>query len=117
MDKEKLNEIIKKHKKWLNCENGGVRADLSHSDLSHSDLSHIDLSHSDMSHSDLSHSNLRSCNLSHSNLSHSNIDYSCWPLWCMSLDACIDDRIARQLLYHLMRPCLVSPDAAVFGIA
>lgn len=87
MDKEKLNEIIEKHKRWLNGEKDGVRADLSGSDMSHSDLRH-------------------------SNLSGSDIDYACWPLWCGSLDAHIDDRIARQLLYHLMRPCLVSPDVS-----
>ena len=87
MDKEKLNEILEKHKRWLKGENDGVRADLSHSDLSGS-------------------------NLSGSDLSGSNLDYSCWPLWCLSLDAHIDDRIARQLLYHLMRPCLVSPDVS-----
>ena len=97
MDKARLNEILEKHKKWLNFENDGVRADLSHSDMSHSNLSH---------------SNLNKSDLSHSNLSHSNIDYSCWPLWCGSLDVHIDDRIARQLLYHLMRPCLVSPDVS-----
>lgn len=87
MDKARLNEILEKHKKWLNGEKDGVRADLRHSDLSQIDLSGSDLS-------------------------HSNIDHSCWPLWCGSLDVHIDDRIARQLLYHLMRPCLVSPDVS-----
>lgn len=117
MDRARLNEILEKHKKWLNFENDGVRADLSHSDLSQSDLSYSDMSHSnmrhsDMSHSDMSRSNLLGSNLRGSNLSHSNIDYSCWPLWCGSLDVHIDVRIARQLLYHLMRPCLVSPDVS-----
>ena len=87
MDRARLNEILEKHKKWLNGEKDGVRADLRHSDLNHIDLSGIDLS-------------------------HSNIDYSCWPLWCGSLNVHIDDRIARQLLYHLMRPCLVSPNVS-----
>ena len=77
MDRKTLDEILEKHRKWLNDEEGGVQADLHGSDL-------------------------RGINL----------DYSCWPLWCGSLDAHIDDRIARQLLYHLMRPCLVSPDVS-----
>ena len=94
MDKEKLNEIIEKHRRWINGEKNGVRADLVGINLRHSDLRHSDLS---------------GCNLNHSDLSGSNIDYACWPLWCGSLDAHIDDHIARQLLYHLMRPCLVSP--------
>ena len=129
MDKEKLNEILEKHKKWLNKEDGGECADLSSSDMRYSDLRGSDLrgsnlrgsnlsgsnlrgsnlSDSDLSHSDLRGSNLIHSDLSHSDLSGSNIDYACWPLWCGSLDAHIDDRIARQLLYHLMRPCLVSP--------
>ena len=147
MDRAKLDEILEKHKKWLNNEEGGECADMRYSGLRHSDLSHSNLSHSDMRHSnlrysDMNHSNLinsdmRHSNLSHSNLSHSdmrhsnlinsnlinsdmshsnlsgsNLDYSCWPLWCGSLDVHIDDRIARQLLYHLMRPCLVSPDVS-----
>lgn len=82
MDKARLNEILEKHQKWLNGEKNGVCADLSHIDLSGIDLS------------------------------HSNLDHSCWPLWCGSLDVRIDDRIARQLFYHLMRPCLVSPDVS-----
>ena len=97
MDKEKLNEILEKHKKWLNKEYGGERADMSNSDLRHSDLRGSDLRGSDLSNSDLS---------------YSNIDYSGWPLWCGSLNVHIDDRIARQLLYHLMRPCLVSPNVS-----
>ena len=152
MDRARLNEIIEKHKKWLNNEDGGECADLSYSDLRYSNLSHSDMRHSDlrgsdmshsdlrgsdMSHSDLNHSNmihsnlrysnlihsdmrhsdLRYSNLSHSDMRHSdlrgsNLDYSGWPLWCGSLDVHIDDRIARQLLYHLMRPCLVSPDVS-----
>ncbi len=117
MDRARLNEILEKHKKWLNGEKDGVRADLSNIDLRNIDLSgrnlsHIDMSHSNMSHSDMSHSDMRGSDLSHSNLSGSNLDYSCWPLWCGSLDVHIDDRIARQLLYHLMRPCLVSPDVS-----
>ena len=38
-----------------------------------------------------------------------DIDYSAWPLWCGSLEAYIDDRIAIQLLYHLLRPVQASP--------
>lgn len=29
-----------------------------------------------------------------------NLDFSAWPLWCGSLKAKVDKRIARQLLYH-----------------
>lgn len=36
---DQLNEILEKHKKWLNDEEGGERADLSFADLSDADLS------------------------------------------------------------------------------
>ncbi len=43
MKKEELREKIAAHKKWLNGEGGGQRADLSYSDLSGSNLSGSDL--------------------------------------------------------------------------
>ena len=46
------------------------------------------------------------------NLGDADLDYSCWPLWCGSLNAKIDTRIATQLLYHLMRSVAVSPDVS-----
>ena len=67
MTQEELNEILDKHKKWLNNEEGGEKADLSGADLSGANLCGADL------------------------------DYSCWPLWCGSLDVKVDARIARQL--------------------
>ena len=63
----KLQEILDKHKKWLNEEEGGERADLSDADLRGADL-----------------------------------DYSCFPLWCGSLTANMDDRQVKQLLYHTL---------------
>lgn len=139
MDDNELNKILDKHKKWLNHEGGGERADLSDSDLRRSDLSHSDLRgadlsdsnlyYSDLSFSDLSFSNLSGSDLSFSNLSNSNlsnsnlrfsilncsdlrkadIDYSTWPLWCGSLKAYVDDRIAIQLLYHTLSVVQHSP--------
>ena len=41
---EKLKEIIASHGKWLRCENGGERADLSGADLNGANLSGADLS-------------------------------------------------------------------------
>ena len=55
---EKLKEIIASHGKWLRCENGGERADLSNADLSNADLSYADLRYAD-----LSNANLRDANL------------------------------------------------------
>lgn len=38
-----------------------------------------------------------------------DMDYSCWPLWCGSLRAHVDDRIAIQLLYHTLSVVQHSP--------
>lgn len=84
MEQEKLNEILEKHKKWLNDEEGGERADLRNADLSYASLRDADLSYADL-------------------------DYSAWPLWCGSLRAYVDDRIAIQLLYHTLSVVQHSP--------
>lgn len=44
MKEIELKEILKKHKKWLNDEEGGERANLSYADLSGADLRNADLS-------------------------------------------------------------------------
>lgn len=108
-----LQEILTKHKNWMNDEEDGERAnlrnsnlsyiDLRNSDLCYSDLHGSDLHSSDLRHSDLRHSDLRESNLSGSDLSGSDLDYSCWPLWCGSLDVKVDKRIFAQLAYHLCR--------------
>jgi uncharacterized protein YjbI with pentapeptide repeats len=58
---------LKLHKKWINGEKNGIRA-----------------------------------NLRRANLSGANLDYSCFPLWCGSLYANMDDRQVKQLLYHTL---------------
>ena len=82
MNAKDLAETLKLHKKWFGGEKDGIRADLSGADLSEADFSGADLSGA--------------------NLSGANIDYAVWPLWCKALNAQIDDRIARQLLYHTL---------------
>ena len=42
-------------------------------------------------------------NLSWANLSGANLDYSSMPLSCKGLNVHIDDRLAIQHLYHLVR--------------
>lgn len=41
-------------------------------------------------------------------LSEANLDFSVLPLWCGSLNVKVDDRIVRQLLYHVIRIAQVS---------
>lgn len=83
MTQKELKAILDKHKKWLNDEEGGERANLSGADLRGADLNGADLSEAD--------------------LCGANLDYFCWPLWCGSLDVKVDARIARQLAYHFCR--------------
>ena len=78
MTQAELNEILEKHKKWLNNEPGGERANLSGSDLSCSNLSRCNLSRCNLSHCNLSAcdlcgSNLRGCDLRGSDLRGCNL--------------------------------------------
>ena len=94
MTQEELQTILEKHKKWLNDEKSGERADLSCANLRDADLSCADLGCA----------NLRDANLRDADLSCANLDYSCWPLWCGSLrNVHIDKRIFAQLAYHICR--------------
>lgn len=53
MNKEELNIILEKHKKWLKNEEGGERAVLSYADLRSANLRSANLSGADLSGADL----------------------------------------------------------------
>ena len=121
MTKEELKTILDLHKKWLNKE-GGVKANLSYANLRYADLSSADLSSVDLSSANLSYANLSSANLSYANLSYANLryadlssanlssvdlsganlDFSCLPLSCRGLNFKIDEKLAKQLVYHVI---------------
>lgn len=115
---ENLIEILEKHKKWLKNEKDGERADLSGADLRWANFKEANLAWADPIWADLSGANfrradlrwadLRLVDLSGADLRGANLDYSCWPLWCGSLCAIVDDRILRQLLYHVLSIAKVS---------
>ena len=110
MTKKELKEVLEKHRKWLDGEDGGERADLSGADLNGADLRRANLSRADLRRADLNGADIREADLR-----GADIDYACWPLWCGSLDVKIDARIAAQLLYHAMRAmqsCSDDPDVA-----
>ncbi len=125
MDANELKSVLEKHKKWLNNEDGGKRADLYNTDLRGADLSvanliGANLRGADLSRADLSVANLIGADLIGANLSGANliradlsvadlrgadlrgadIDYACWPLWCGSKTVKVDAKIARQLAAH-----------------
>ena len=90
------------------------KSDLRYSDLRQSDLQSAILENSELQGADLrgallQHSNLRGAGLRHCDLRGADIDYASWPLWCGSLKAYVDDRIAIQLLYHTLSVVQHSP--------
>ena len=78
-----LKEVLELHKKWLNDEKGGIRADLSYANLNDADLrganlSYVnlrgaDLSGADLRYADLSDADLRGANLRRADLSGANL--------------------------------------------
>ena len=124
MNREELNGIMKQHKAWLEGKFGGERAELCGADLHHARLQDADLQgailrgaileDSDLQgailrHSDLRHSDLRGADLRCADMRDADIDFASWPLWCGSLKAYVDDRIAIQLLYHTLSVVQHSP--------
>lgn len=97
MTKEELNKVLELHKKWLDGDSTGRIADLRDADFRNATLRGADL---------------RYANLNGADLRGANIDYSAFPLWCGGLDVNIDDRIAIQLLYHLVRNVLYSKNTS-----
>ena len=83
MTPNELDKILTAHKKWLNNEDEGRRADFRGADLRYA--------------------NLYGANLWNADFRGADIDYSCWPLWCGSLNVKVDRRIFCQLAYHLCR--------------
>ena len=102
VSQEELAEILEKHKKWLDDDPDGERANLSRANLSGANLSRANLSWA----------NLSDANLSRANLSGAEIDYSSLPLWCGSLDAQFDDRQIKQIAYHLVKAGLNSKNTS-----
>lgn len=88
MEENQLKNVLELHRKWINKEPGGERADLREADLRRANLRGADLWEADLRGADLRGADL---------------DYSCWPLWCGSLDVRVCKRIAAQLAYHFCR--------------
>lgn len=154
MTRKVLNEILCKHKLWLDDADGGELADLRCANMQDADMRHADMRHANMRYADMQraymlHANMRYANLQEANLRYADmryadlreadmrgadmryanmryanirganmrgadmrgadIDYSAWPMWCGSLKAHVDDRIAIQLLYHTLSVVQHSP--------
>ena len=83
--------------------------DLRHADLRDTELQHTELQYADLRHADLRDTELHGAKLYHADMRDADIDFASWPLWCGSLEAYVDDRIAIQLLYHTLSVVQHSP--------
>jgi len=92
-----LREHLELHKKWLNNEEGGIRLDLQYADLQYADLQYANLRDAELQYADLQYANLRVADLRGAEL-----DFSCFPLWCGALNFKIDEKQAKQLMYHVI---------------
>ena len=91
MTSEEIKKVLDLHKKWLNNEQGGERADLRGADLREADLRGADLSEADLSRTDLRGADIRGADL----------DFSCFPLWCGGSKFQCDTKLVYQLLAHI----------------
>jgi len=128
-----IQEVLARHKKWLENDEGGQRAnlrdadlreaylqraDLQRADLKSADLrgaylreaylQDADLRDADLKGADLQDADLRGAYLKGANLRGADLDFSCWPLWCGSKGIKVDLRIVYQLLAHVA--CLQCDD-------
>ena len=130
MTRKELDKILELHKMWLWGDANGKRAnlygadlygadlrganlrgaDLYDADLYGADLYDADLYGANLRGADLYGANLRGANLRDADLYGADLDFSCWPLWCGGLGVKIDDRIARQLIYHVCSAVVSSPE-------
>ena len=73
MDNEKLKEILERHRKWLNNEDGGERADLCGANLYGADLCEANLRGADLCGADLCGAYLRGAYLYGADLCEANL--------------------------------------------
>ena len=124
---EKLKDILKKHKKWLDYDEDGERADLQYVNFRGANLVGINLRWANLEYADFRDADLRNANLTLANLLHANLiganlvgadlssadlrwaglrdadltgaklDNSCWY---GALDVNVDKELAARLAYH-----------------
>ena len=76
MKQEELNRVLKLHRKWLNGEEEGLRADLSYANLNGSDLRNADLRNADLRGADLSYADLSYADLRNADLRGADLEYT-----------------------------------------
>ena len=97
MEFKELQLKLESHKKWLNNEKDGIKLDLQYANLQSAYLQGANLQSVD-----LRHASLQGANLRHADLQGANLDFSCLPLWCGVINFEIDEKQAKQLIYHVV---------------
>ena len=110
MNSEEIKKVLELHKKWLNKEQGGERAELSganlrwanlKADLRWANLSGADLHEANLSEANLCKADLSGANLRGADLSGADFDFSCFPLWCGGSRFKCDTKLVYQILAHI----------------
>ena len=106
MTSEEIKKVLELHKKWLNNEQGGEKANLRWADLLEANLGGVDLREANLSEADLreaylSWADLRGADLTEADLRGANLDFSCFPLWCGGAKFKCDTKLVYQLLAHI----------------
>ena len=86
MTSEEIKKVLDVHKKWLNNEQCGKRANLSGAVLCEANLRGADL---------------RGADLCEADLRGADLDFSCFPLWCGGSKFKCDTTLVYQLLAHI----------------
>ena len=90
MDKKKLDEILKKHQKWLDNEPDGEQANLQGANLQGANLQEANLQGAD----------LQGANLQEADLQGADLLNTCLPLWSGGLHIKLGRLQMAQLVYH-----------------
>ena len=106
MTSEEIKKVLDLHRKWLNNEQGGKRANLRGAKLHWAklhwaELRGVDLSGADLHGADLSGADLHAANLRGADLREADLDLSCFPLWCGGAKFKCDTKLVYQLLAHI----------------
>ena len=96
----------------LHAVNTGVSlnyASLDRASLDDASLDGASLDYASLNYASLDYASLNRASLDGASLNGASLDYSAWPLWCGSLTARVDNRIAAQLLFHAFAVARINP--------
>ena len=77
--------------------------------LNYASLDRASLDDASLDGASLDYASLNRASLDGASLNGASLDYSAWPLWCGSLTARVDNRIAAQLLFHAFAVARINP--------